>query len=100
MSDFLDDEMEEEYPIITMEDTETGEKTEYMLINSVTDNGNIYWLAIKTEEIDDDDAEAWIFKQGEEVGNEVIYSIVENEAELEGVLYLFNESSEDYDIQY
>ncbi len=96
MNDFLDDEFE--YPVITF--TVDGEEKEFMIIDEVTDKGNKYILAVECEEIDDENAEAWIFKEVGSDGEEAVYEIIENEAELEGVMYLFNESSEDYDLGY
>lgn len=99
---FIDDEaLDEEYPIITMTDDETGEEVEFVVMDGVEVDGNNYFLVIESKEIDNDNAEALLLKEDKTVkGKDAIYSIVENDVEFESIIQLLNESSDEYDIEF
>lgn len=91
----------EDYPIITMTDDETGENIEFAVMDSINVDGKNYFLVVESENIYDDNAEALLLRQDSpDSEEEITYTITENDAEFESVIKLLNESSDDYDIQF
>lgn len=75
---------------------ETGEETEFFVLEQTKLNGTNYILVADSEE---EDAEALILKDLSADGDqEAVYEIVEDDRELEGVLGVFEELLEDVDI--
>lgn len=97
MSDKFDD-MEEEMPVITMTDDETGEEIEFVVIDRRNYNGIEYILVIEGKNIDDDEAEAAVLKVVGESEEEITYSVIDDDDEFEAVAALFD--SDDYDVEY
>lgn len=89
----------EEFSTITMTDEETGDDIEFAIIDQVEADGYRYLLVIESELIDDDEAEAIILKEVADEGEELTYSLVEDDAEFDRVADLFQENSEDYDVE-
>jgi len=100
--DFLDnDDMEEDYPIITMTDDETGEDIEFMVMDAIDVEDDKYFLVIESKDIDNDDAEALLLKEDpNSKGEDVIYSIVENDIEFNSIIELLCESNDEYDLKF
>lgn len=88
-----DDEMEE-LETVTLTD-ETGEETDFVILDKITDNGKEYILAIESELIDDEDAEAAIFRKGEGA----VYELIEDDDEFNKVASLFQLASDEYDVE-
>lgn len=81
---------------ITFIQEETGEETEFFVLEETRLNGTDYILVADSEE---EDAEALILKDLSADGDqEAIYEIVEDEQELECVLGIFEQLLEDVDI--
>lgn len=79
----------------TFEDT--GENTEFFVLEQTRLNGSTYILVTDSEE---DDAECLILKDmGREDALESVYEIVEDDTELLAVSKLFEELLEDVDIE-
>ena len=81
--------------IFTYEDT--NEEVEFIVLEQTKLNGNTYILVADSEE---DEAECLILKDtSAPEDEESVYEIVEDEAELTGVLKVFEELLEDVDIE-
>ena len=81
--------------IFTFEDT--NEEVEFFVLEQTKLNGNTYILVADSEE---DEAECLILKDtSAPEDEESVYEIVEDDAELTGVLKVFEELLEDVDIE-
>lgn len=78
---------------------DTGKEIEFFILDELTHNGANYLLVIETELLDDDEAEAVIFKEVGENDDDLVYEELDDE-EFETVAKLFDERLEDYDIEY
>ncbi|NBK92396.1 DUF1292 domain-containing protein [bacterium 1XD21-13] len=81
---------------ITFIQEETGEETEFFVLEETRLNGRDYILVADSEE---EDAQALILKDLSSDGDqEAIYEIVEDDQELECVMDIFEQLLEDVDI--
>lgn len=81
---------------ITFVQEETGEETEFFVLEETRLNGKDYILVTDSE---DDDAEALILRDLSADGDkEAVYEIVEDDQELECVMGIFEQLLEDVDI--
>lgn len=81
---------------ITFIQNDTGEETEFFVLEETRLNGIDYILVANSEE---EDAEALILKDLSADGDqEAIYEIVEDDRELEAVMSIFEQLLEDVDI--
>lgn len=81
---------------ITFIQEETGEETEFFVLEETRLNGKDYILVTDSE---DDDAEALILRDLSADGDkEAVYEIVEDDQELECVMGIFEQLLEDVDI--
>ena len=96
--DFERDDMDEEVPVITMVDDETGEETECVVIDRISNNGAEYMLVIESQYIDDDEADAKILKVVGETEDDITYSVVDDGEEFEVVAALFG--NDEYDVEF
>ena len=51
-----DDEIMDEFETVTLVDN--GEEIEFVILDSIEDNGNTYVLAVEASQIEDEEAEA------------------------------------------
>ena len=83
---------------ITFIQEETGEKTEFFVLEETRLNGKNYILVAESEE---EDGEALILKDLSADGDqEAVYEIVEDDQELESVMGIFEQLLEDVDITF
>ena len=81
---------------ITFIQEETGEETEFFVLEETRLNWTDYIMVSDSEK---EDAEALILKDLSSDGDqEAVYEIVEDDQELEGVLGIFEQLLEDVDI--
>ena len=81
---------------ITFIQEDTGEETEFFVLEETRLNGTVYFLVADSEE---EVAQALILKDLSSDGDqEAVYEIVEDERELESVLGIFEQLLEDVDI--
>lgn len=81
---------------ITFVQEDTGEETEFFVLEETRLNGKDYILVTDSE---DDDAEALILRDLSADGDmEAVYEIVEDDQELECVMGIFEQLLEDVDI--
>lgn len=81
---------------ITFIQEDTGEETEFFVLEETRLNGTDYILVADSE---DEDAQALILKDLSSDGDqEAVYETVEDERELESVLGIFEQLLEDVDI--
>jgi len=76
---------------------EDGEEAVFSVMEQTQINGNTYLLA--TQDSEEEELEAWIFKQVNTDENEVYYETIDDEIELEAVIGVFEELLEDCDIE-
>ena len=74
-----------------------GEEAEFYVIEQTQINGNTYLLAAENE--DEEELEAWIFKQVKTGSDEIYYETIDNDKELEAVTGVFAELLDDFDIE-
>ena len=92
--DGLDEEME----VITMIDDETNEEIEFVVIDRKAIDKTEYILVIESCNIEDDEAEAAILKVVNETEDDIVYAIIEDDAEFDAAAALFE--SDEYDVEY
>ena len=81
---------------ITFIQEDTGEETEFFVLEETRLNGTDYILVADSEE---EDAQALILKDLSADGDqEAVYEVVEDDRELESVLGIFEQLLEDVDI--
>lgn len=98
MNDFDDfEDLDDTFDTIVMTGDD-GEDIEFAVVDSVEMDGDTYLLLIQSDEIEDDEAEAYIFKQVSSDGDDVVFEEPDEE-EFEKVSKLFRDASEDFDIE-
>ena len=70
-----------------------GEEAEFFVMEQTQLNGTSYLLA--TESVDQEELDAWIFKQIKTDDNDIFYETIEDENELEAVASVFEGILED-----
>ena len=99
MADFEKmDELDEEMEVITMIDDETNEEIEFVVIDRKAIDKTEYILVIESCNIEDDEAEAAILKVVNETEDDIVYAIIEDDAEFDAAAALFE--SDEYDVEY
>jgi hypothetical protein len=91
--DFEDDDVLE---TITMT-AEDGSEVEFCVIDEAESDGQTYLLLIESESVDDDEAEAVIFKEIAQDNDEFVYEEIEDDAEYDKIAGIFSDR-DDYDI--
>ena len=92
-----DDEIMDEFETITLVDN--GEEIEFVILDSIEDNGNTYVLAVEASQIEDEEAEANLFKKVKTDDGDV-YELIEDDDEFNKIADIFQlTSSEDYDVE-
>lgn len=77
-----------------------GEEAVFHVLEQTQINGESYLLATEdTDDEDDGELDAWIFKQVRAEGDEVCYETIDDETELEAVIGVFEELLEDCEIE-
>ena len=92
-------DMEDTYEVISVV-SDNGETIECFVIDGVLDNNIQYLLVVACDDFDKDEAEAFILKQIDEGGEEVIYAPVEDNNEYNRVLVLLQENETDYEMEF
>lgn len=82
--------------IITMTG-ENGEQIDFYIVDSVKDEEDVYLLLVECENIEDDEADAYIFKQVSEDGDDLVFEELK-EDEYEKVVMMFEENEGNFDI--
>ena len=102
LDDMLEFEDDDDIIIVLITDEE-GVEHEYIVIDTLTHKGSNYMLvtpvAYDDENNDDDAFEASIIKETGEDGDEVFYSLVDDDNEFNEVAALFMENEGDYGIE-
>ena len=94
----FDDELTEEFETIMLTD-ENGDEAEFVIIDTLENEGESYILVVETAYIDDEDAEYMLLKKVEEEGEYVSYELIEDEDEFDKIAALFAEKSDEYDVE-
>lgn len=80
--------------------TEDDMEVEFCIIEETRINGVNYLLVTDSEDEEEDEAEAFIFKDiSKAEDSEAVYEPVEDEEELDAVSRVFNELLEDVDLE-
>ncbi len=74
-----------------------GIEQEFYVLEQTQLQGVSYLLAV--EDIEDEELEAWIFKQVGTDGDDVCYETIDDETELEAITGIFEELLKDYDFE-
>ena len=94
----FDDELTEEFETIMLTD-ENGDEAEFVIIDTLENEGESYILVVETAYIDDEDAEHMLLKKVEEEGEDVSYELIEDDDEFDKIAALFAEKSDEYDVE-
>ena len=94
----FDDEVKDSYATLFLTDDD-GKEEEFAIIDSVESDGVSYILVVEVAYLDDENSEAMILKKTEENGEEVAYSIIEDDDEFDKVADLFAAENDDYGIE-
>lgn len=78
-------------------DSDTGQSTDFFVLEQTTIGGNNYLMVTLDEEGDSD---AFILKELAGDDSQTTYEMVEDEKELEAIAKVFAELMEDVDIQF
>ena len=94
----FDYELTEEFETIMLTD-ENGDEAEFVIIDTLENEGESYILVVETAYIDDEDAEYMLLKKVEEEGEDVSYELIEDDDEFDKIAALFAEKSDEYDVE-
>ena len=94
----FDDELTEEFETIMLTD-ENGDEAEFVIIDTLENEGESYILVVETGYIDDEDAEYMLLKKVEEEGEDVSYELIEDDDEFDKIAALFAEKSDEDDVE-
>jgi len=101
MNDLDDfDGLEDEDIIVVVDDE--GVEYEYLIMDAVEHKGSTYMLVTPADYEDDDEDEefeACIIKKEGDDGDDVIFTLVEDEVEFNEVAALFMENADEYGIE-
>ena len=81
-----DDEIMDEFETVTLVDN--GEEIEFVILDSIEDNGNTYVLAVEASQIEDEEAEANLFKKVKTDDGDV-YELIEDDDEFNKIADIF-----------
>ena len=97
--DFFNDLEDDTYETINMI-SEDGTIIECFVIDGILVDNCQYLLVVNSEDFDNDEPEAFIIKQLQDEGEEVIYAPVEEEGEYNKILILLQENDTDYEMKF
>lgn len=98
MSNQFDEDLEQEFEIVSMED-ENGIETEFVIIDNIASGGNRYLLVMESNLMDEEEADAIILKEIAISADDVTYEWVEEDEEFERISTLFAEREGEYDVR-
>ena len=91
-----DDSLEEEVPVLTLTDEETGEEKDFELLAQANIDNKLYYALVPV----DDDGEEYVILNVVEDGDDIILNSIEDDDEFEKVEDYFNDmlfNEVDYD---
>ncbi len=92
------EDLEEAYETVVLTD-DNGDDVEFTIIDAVKENEVTYLLMIESENFDDESAEASIFKEVAQDGEDSVYELVEEDEEFERVAALFQSENDEYELE-
>lgn len=95
--DFFEDD-EDVYDVITMTN-EDGSEEDFFVIDGIDVEKVRYLLLVKAEDFEEEEPEAYIFKEVEVNENECTYEPVEDDAEYNKVMILLQNDDAGYEIK-
>lgn len=98
MSNQFEEDLENEFEIVSMED-ENGNEIEFVIIDNVMSERNRYLLVMESSLMDEEEADAIILKEIAINADDVTYELVEQDAEFEKVSALFANREGEYDVK-
>ena len=90
---------DETYEVVTMTD-DNGVETDFFVVDGIDYKNTKYLLLVKSEDFDEDEPEAFIFKEIEGDNEECIYEPVEDDEEYKKVLILLQDENADYEMKF
>lgn len=98
MSNQFEEDLENEFEIVSMED-ENGNEIEFVIIDNVMSERNRYLLVMESSLMDEEEADAIILKEIAIGADDVTYEWVEEDEEFERISALFAEREGEYDVR-
>ncbi len=95
---FFDDQ-EEVYDTVTMTN-EDGSEIDFFVMDGIDIDKVRYLLLVKTEDYDEEEPEAFLFKEIEVNENECVYEPVEDDGEYQKVMVLLQNDDAGYEIKF
>lgn len=90
---------DEAYETITIVD-DNGDEKDCFVVDGIEVDKTKYILLVACEDFDKDEPEAYLFKEVEEDGDEVVYEPVENDEEYNKILILLQDDDSDYEMKF
>ena len=94
------DNKKNECESIKMFDVETGLEIEMIIADTAEYGGVKYMLVYESKSDNDEEAEAYIYKEINESGDEILYESVTDATELESAAALFQNPDYDYSLKF
>lgn len=93
------DGQEETYEVVSMIDDD-GNEVDFFVIDGIDVGEQRYLLLVRTEDFDEEEPEAYIFKEISVNDEECTYEPVEDEAEYNKVLLLLQDEDSEYEMKF
>jgi uncharacterized protein YrzB (UPF0473 family) len=90
---------DETYEVITMVEDD-GSEQDFFVIDGLDEGDCRYLLLVKTEDFDKDEPEAFIFKEIEVTEDSCTYEPVEDDAEYNRVVLLFQDEDSEFEMKF
>lgn len=90
---------DETYEIITVTD-DNGEEKDCFVIDGIEVDKTKYILVVGCEEFDSEEPEAYLFKEIEEDGEDIVYESVTDDEEYNKVIILLQDEDSDYEMKF
>lgn len=88
----------ETYEIISITD-DNGVKKDFFVVDGIAVDGIQYILVVDSDEFEQEEAEAYLLKEIEEDGDDVIYEPVQDEEEYNKVIILLQDENNSYEMK-
>lgn len=98
MSNQFEEDLENEFEVVSMED-ENGNEIEFVIIDNVMSERNRYLLVMESSLMDEEEADAIILKEIAINADDVTYELVEEDAEFERISALLANRDGEYDVK-
>lgn len=90
---------DEAYETITVVD-DNGDERDCFVVDGIEVEKTQYILLVPCEDFDKDEPEAFLFKEVEEDGDEIVYVPVDDDEEYNKIIILLQDNESDYEMKF